>query len=146
MASMRDKYGNKNGSFAVQLADFIDMANEAIDMTIKETLIVVGSNIITISPVDTGAFKANWRFGVGSAPEGTVEDVDPTGQQAIQRLVAQINAMDMGQIAYLVNNLPYAIPLEYGHSEQARNPDGMVRVTLARLQQIVAEAAARNRV
>jgi hypothetical protein len=43
-----------------------------------------------------------------------------------------------------VNNLPYAVPLEYGHSKQA--PGGMVRITLARFQQIVDEAIRNNQV
>ena len=49
--------------------------------------------------------------------------------------------MTAGQVAFIVNNLPYAIPLEYGHSTQA--PNGMVRITVERFQQIV-DAAARN--
>ncbi|WP_256203847.1 MULTISPECIES: hypothetical protein [unclassified Pseudomonas] len=43
-----------------------------------------------------------------------------------------------------MNNLPYAIPLEYGHSTQA--PAGMVRVTLANFQHIVDEAIRNNSV
>jgi hypothetical protein len=43
-----------------------------------------------------------------------------------------------------VNNLPYGIALEYGHSKQA--PSGMIRVTLARFQQIVDEAIRNNQV
>lgn len=144
MASMREKYGGLSGSFSEQIKRFNDMSLEAAERTVKDALIVVGSTIIDISPVDEGAFKANWRFGVGSAPEGILEEVDPSGQRTIQRLVAQINAMDVGQMAYIVNNLPYAIPLEYGHSSQ--KPLGVVRITMARFQQIVAEAAARNRV
>ncbi len=43
-----------------------------------------------------------------------------------------------------MNNLPYAIALEYGHSDQA--PGGMVRITQARFQQIVEEAIRNNQV
>ncbi|MNT90915.1 hypothetical protein D3C72_2319290 [compost metagenome] len=50
----------------------------------------------------------------------------------------------VGQMAYLINNLPYAIPLEFGHSNQA--PNGMVRVTIARFQQIVEQAIRNNQV
>ena len=49
-----------------------------------------------------------------------------------------------GQMAYIINNLPYAIPLEFGHSTQA--PGGMVRVTVARFQRIVLEAIRNNQV
>lgn len=139
---MASKYNGLSGSFSEQIRGFADMAMEAAERTVKDALIVIGSSVITLSPVDTGAFKGGWRFGVGSAPDGIPETPDPSGQQTIQRLVAQINAMDMGQMAYIVNNLKYAIPLEYGHSNQA--PSGIVRVTLARFQQIVNEAAKKN--
>jgi nitroimidazol reductase NimA-like FMN-containing flavoprotein (pyridoxamine 5'-phosphate oxidase superfamily) len=55
-----------------------------------------------------------------------------------------VQSLTIGQTAYLVNNLPYAVPLEYGHSKQA--PGGMVRITLARFQQVVDEAIRNNQV
>ncbi|MNJ81742.1 hypothetical protein D3C77_807050 [compost metagenome] len=58
--------------------------------------------------------------------------------------MGQVQALTIGQTAFIVNNLPYAIPLEYGHSSQA--PAGMVRVTLANFQRIVDEAIRKNRV
>lgn len=91
-----------------------------------------------------GRFRGNWQFTLETPAEGELDRVDPAGTAALAELVAFANAMSAGQTAYIVNNLPYAIPLEYGHSEQA--PAGMVRVTLARFQQIVDEAARSNRV
>lgn len=35
------------------------------------------------------------------------------------------------------NNIEYIVALEYGHSPQARNPDGMLRVNAANWQSIV---------
>lgn len=40
-------------------------------------------------------------------------------------MTAGVQPLKLGDTAYLVNNLPYAVPLEYGHSSQA--PAGMVR-------------------
>lgn len=78
-----------------------------------------------------GRFRGNWQF-----------SIDPSGSEAIAALISQVQALTIGQTAYIVNNLAYAVPLEYGHSTQA--PAGMVRVTLANFQRIVDEAIRNN--
>lgn len=88
-----------------------------------------------------GRFRGNWMFGIG-APDGTTtEEVDPGGSKSTARIVNGVLEFHAGDVAYITNSLPYAIPLEFGHSTQA--PGGMVRITVARFQQIV-EAAIRN--
>jgi hypothetical protein len=91
-----------------------------------------------------GRFRGNWQFSIDTPAEGALDQVDPSGNVTIAVLRAQVQALTIGQTAYIVNNLPYAVPLEYGHSKQA--PGGMVRVTLARFQQIVEEAIRNNQV
>lgn len=91
-----------------------------------------------------GRFRGNWQFSIDSPATGELDVVDRSGNETIAQLKAQVAALTIGQTAYIVNNLPYAIPLEYGHSTQA--PSGMVRVTLDRFQGIVDEAIRKNRV
>ncbi|HBO3990163.1 hypothetical protein [Pseudomonas aeruginosa] len=91
-----------------------------------------------------GRFRANWQFSIGTAAQGEIDDVDPTGSKAISAVTAGVQPLKLGDTAYLVNNLPYAVPLEYGHSSQA--PAGMVRVTSAEFQQIVEAAVRANQV
>nr|DAM47885.1 MAG TPA: tail component [Caudoviricetes sp.] len=91
-----------------------------------------------------GRFRANWNFSIGSVDNSFRIHPDPTGTEATARLVAGAIEFKAGQTAFIVNNLPYAIPLEFGHSTQA--PGGMVRVTVARFQQIVLEAIRNNQV
>lgn len=91
-----------------------------------------------------GRFRGNWQLSIGAPAEGTLDQVDPAGSVTLAKLRLQVQALTVGETAYIVNNLPYAVPLEYGHSKQA--PGGMVRVTLARFQQIVDEATRNNRV
>jgi len=55
-----------------------------------------------------------------------------------------MNDFTVGQTVYLLNNLPYSVPLEYGHSKKA--PQGMVRMTLARFQQIVDDVVRANQI
>jgi hypothetical protein len=80
-----------------------------------------------------------------SARQTTLSDeVDPSGRKSTARIVDGAIEFKAGDTAYITNSLPYAIPLEFGHSQQA--PGGMVRITVARFQQIVLEAIRNNQV
>lgn len=138
------KYAGKQGSFGLQLAEFAEKANAAINASVREVAIEIGNSLIRMSPVDTGRFRANWHASLDFIEPYTFDDLDPSGRETIESLVAAFNDFRPGQQIYIVNNLPYAIPLEYGHSAQA--PGGMVRITLARFQQIVDEAIRNNQV
>lgn len=211
----------QSGSFALSLAEFAAQTSEAIEASVREIIIELGSSLIRMSPVGNpeiwaanvahreantraaddydfkvavrntlinldernftragklkrgvkyakpltkterdqnfnvnglvagkdyvgGRFRANWHLSIGVVENITFDEVDPSGTETIAALVAAISDFTAGQMVYLINNLPYAIPLEFGHSTQA--PSGMVRVTVARFQQIVQEAIRNNQV
>ena len=76
--------------------------------------------VVTRSPVDTGAFRGNHRVGVGSVD--TTADKSQTENTALQRGVATIQAGGgLGKIVHISNSLPYATKIEFGHSMQAPN-------------------------
>ena len=141
---MSERYGGKSGSFELQLAEFAAQAKGAVDVSLREIIVKIGMSLISMSPVDTGGFRGNWQFSIGAPGGGTLDALDPTGEQATARLVGDSIEFRAGTTAFIVNNLPYAIPLEYGHSDQA--PGGMVRITQARFRQIVEEAIRNNQV
>ncbi|WP_273860938.1 HK97 gp10 family phage protein [Pseudomonas sp. LA5] len=141
---MTARYGDKSGDFEAQLEDFRELAMAAIEQTIKDIVIQIGESLINLSPVDTGRFKANWQFTTGAPANSSLIATDKEGDETIAKLIAAVNALEPGQVAYIVNTLIYAIPLEYGHSQMA--PNGMVRLTIAEFDRIVAEAVARNTV
>jgi len=87
-----------------------------------------------------GHFRANWQLGIGSLPTGEVEGVDPSGAKTKAKAEAAIPAKAAGHVYYFGNNLPYAIPLEEGHSTQA--PYGMVGLTAVRFTEFAEKAAA----
>ncbi|WP_460060152.1 hypothetical protein [Pseudomonas sp. H2_H09] len=211
----------QSGSFALSLAEFAAQTSEAIDASVREIIIEVGSSLIRMSPVGNpeiwaanvayreanaraaddydvkvavrntiinlnesnftksgqlrkgvkyakpltkterdqnfnvnglvagkdyvgGRFRANWHISLGVVESVTFDEVDPSGAETTAAMVAAMSDFTAGQMAYIINNLPYAIPLEFGHSTQA--PGGMVRVTVARFQQIVLEAIRNNQV
>ncbi|QBX41435.1 hypothetical protein E4T63_12905 [Pseudomonas fluorescens] len=198
---MSSRLSSQSGSFALSLADFAAQTSEAIDASVREIIIEVGSSLIRMSPVGNpeiwtqnvvatqykkavdehnaalrsdpanltkggrlkkgrklndgmdivapkgyvgGRFRANWHISLGVVESVTFDEVDPSGAETTAALVAAMSDFTAGQMAYIINNLPYAIPLEFGHSTQA--PSGMVRVTVARFQQIVQEAIRNNQV
>lgn len=135
---MTSRFGGLNGSFAQQLQQFRDQTLEDMDEVFRRVMIEIGTTVIRLSPVDTGRFRGNWQFTVDAPASASLDNYDPDGHDTIAQLVSEVQHLSYGQTAYLVNNLIYAIPLEYGHSGQA--PAGMVRITLAGFQQMVQQA------
>lgn len=135
---MTSRFGGLNGSFAQQLQQFRDQTLDAMDEVFRRVMIEIGTTVIRLSPVDTGRFRGNWQFTVDAPASASLDNYDPDGHDTIAQLVAEAQHLSYGQTAYLVNNLIYSIPLEYGHSGQA--PAGMVRITLAGFQQMVDQA------
>lgn len=117
------------------------------------SMVLAAQRIIMASPVGNpdlwerprsgyvgGRFRANWMFGIGAIDPDTGASPDASGMASMQRVQTGAASMQMGQVAFISNALPYAMALEYGHSTQA--PAGMVRTTLADWPLIVREAMA----
>lgn len=135
---MTTRYGGLQGDFALSLMRFRDQTLDDMDEIFRRMVIEIGSTVIRLSPVDTGRFRGNWQFTVDEPASASLDNYDKTGHDTIARLVADAQHLTFGQTAYLVNNLVYGIPLEYGHSNQA--PTGFVRTTLDGFNQMVDEA------
>lgn len=140
--AMRERYGGLSGSFSAQLGQFGEVTKDKMDAVFQDICVEIGESVIMLSPVLTGSFKGNWQLTAESPSNQSLISYDKDGFRTLEKLVADANNLQAGQKAYIVNNLRYAKPLEYGHSQQA--PAGMVRVTLARLQQIVSDAVRVN--
>lgn len=106
---------NRPSSFSLQLI------SEADDLTKKITGEML-QQVITRSPVDTGAFRQNHRVSVGSVDNSF--DVSDTGNDALSKGIRTIQSGGgIGKIVYISNSLPYAERLENGWSGQA--PQGV---------------------
>lgn len=78
-----------------------------------------------------GTARGNWQLTVDKVPSHTrkTPDTSDKGEDTIARESAKLAGVTApGHVVFLTNNLPYAEPLENGHSGQA--PDGMVALTL----------------
>jgi hypothetical protein len=105
------------------------------DTAVRMIALRMFSRIILKSPVDTGRFRGNWQIAIGSVPNGTLELDDKTGTATIAKGTATALGINAGDTIYFANNLPYAIPLEEGSSQQA--PAGMVALTIQEFQSVV---------
>lgn len=136
---MAKQYPQEPQVFALELRKLIERAKVAPEVVVRKATLDIHSSVVDMSPVDTGRFKGNWNIAYGSPDLTVTTDVDPSGSETKSKALAAA-ASYSGQDVYITNNLPYATPLEYGHSGQA--PQGMVRVTVSRWNEHVAKAVA----
>lgn len=140
-------------SFANDLARFAAKTQARADLIVSKILLDIGRSVTLKSPVGDasywaspppkgyvgGRFRGNWQLGVGSAPGGTLDVIDPGGGATIGAIAAEIPAQSAGHVYYIANNLPYAQALEEGWSRQA--PQGMVGLTVQEFSSYVRVAA-----
>jgi hypothetical protein len=123
-----------SGQFGAQVRRWSDKTQKKMDKAVRKIALDVFSNVILLSPVDTGRFRGNWQPAVGRAMAGTIEAVDPTGATVTAKVQTTTQGVKAGDVILMVNNLPYAQRLEDGWSKQA--PSGMVALTVQRFQPI----------
>lgn len=127
--------------FADDVAKWSAKTQAKIETAFRKISLDVFTEVILMSPVDEGTFRGNWQCAIGNVPQGTLDLTDPSGTATIAKVDAEVLGLKAGQTIFLVNNLPYAQALEYGHSQQA--PGGMIRLTVQRWKPIV-EAVGRE--
>jgi hypothetical protein len=87
-----------------------------------------------------GRFRGNWQLAYsGNEPSDPIDRIDPSGSSTIDKLSYVVGDQPAGHRWTLVNNLPYAIPLENGWSKQA--PAGMVGLTVVEFKGLVTSVA-----
>jgi hypothetical protein len=86
-----------------------------------------------------GRFRGNWQVSFDTPTTEETGRIDKTGDltKAAGNYTLSLFKVGMSSI-YFCNNIPYAYPLEMGHSTQA--PGGMVRITAAEFQRFFDEA------
>src|SRR5690606_7047644 len=114
-------------SFSADISRWVQKAEGNMDAAVRQAVVLASQSIVSMSPVDTGRFRANWNFSEGVPNEATSQWLDPTGGRTLRRIMAQARGVQAGRVYYLTNALPYAQRLENGWSKQA--PQGMVRLT-----------------
>lgn len=101
-------------------------------------------SVVSKTPVDEGFARGSWVATL-NAPSSTVQvSEDDSGQATINAANAVANQLVMGDVFYLVSNMPYMTKLELGGYSQGpystsktnssgysiQAPNGMVRLTV----------------
>lgn len=80
-------------------------------------------SVLTIkTPVDTGVARYNWQVSIGNTEDSTLEYSGAPGSaggRAMSREMPTMLSINLGQIVWAQNNLPYIERLNNGWSEQA---------------------------
>jgi len=113
-------------SFAADIGRFVDETKVSADLVVRRLALEMHAGLLKRSPVDTGRFRGNWRIGVAQR-DTTVDEGGPslgtkTGQPAnageAAAAVQSLAGVKYGQTVHISNSLPYAKPLNDGHSKQ----------------------------
>lgn len=127
--------GKPLSAFRADLKKFARTVDVDYHVVLRRVTFEILGKIVQRTPVLTGRARANWQVSQGAPSSSTYEmTANLTGPQskavAMQR--AQGTAFTNYDTYWVVNNLPYIVALETGHSTQA--PQGMVRVTMAEVE------------
>lgn len=122
--------------WSIPLERIIERTKADVDTAVRKVTLDLFRKVVLRSPVDTGRFRANWNVSFG-APNLSISD--STAQARGVAEASKALTMPVGGVTWLSNGLPYAEPLEFGHS-RIQAPGGMIRVSVAEFASIVAGA------
>jgi len=140
------------GSFALQIRAWVDKTKDDTDKVVRYALASIDQRLVQRSPVGDGSywkhppppgyvggrFRGNWQMSIGAPAVGVLDVTDKDGSATIAAHAGVLAAARAGELQYLVNNLPYAKPIEEGWSRQA--PIGLVAITVVEWNNIVENA------
>lgn len=141
-------------SFGNDLSKFTKRVEDASDRVLRGAALSILSSIVKKTPVGNpsiwktkyppkgyagGRLRGNWQVNLNSPAVRRSGTKDKSGSTTISRGNGKIAKASIRTIIYIMNNLPYAEAIEYGHSTQA--PEGMVRATILDWQWAVMKAA-----
>lgn len=139
-------------TFTSELRGFAEASNETILNVVKEVAVDLFTEIINKTPVGDpslwkssppadyvpGALRGNWQCTIESPASGRLGI--RSGADAISSMVSVVGKLKEDQAVYLANNLPYAQRIEYLGWSHVQRPEGMVRVSMSKIEQTLSKA------
>lgn len=143
-----------NAAFKRHFAALLKKAGDKASLVVRKTALELQSQMIEMTPVDSGRLKSNFQAGVGAVNTDTSAGA---GSDAKGRTATVLEGWKVGQTIFLTNSMPYARTVEMGlfgkppgsangpktsggYSTQA--PAGMVRLTVQNYSAALAKAVA----
>lgn len=108
--------GNYKTAFSVE-GDLGKVVGEELQKLSLE----IDARLISRTPRDTGAAKANWIVTIGNPTDATVTNFSQSNAAIVAKRNGEevIRKAKMGDIVFIQNNLPYLVRLNDGWSQQA---------------------------
>lgn len=130
--------GTNIAEFEADLEKFAATIGVEFSVVVRKVVVDLYTRITVLTPVLTGRARASWMLDKDETTDAVAEEgADAIAKNAAQ--LAKISAIDFNPFVtwWIYNNLPYIVPLEYGHSK--KSPAGMVRVALAEIESEIKE-------
>lgn len=127
-----------NSNFNSVIPRFVKQVKIASVDNLRKFVLDLANAFIEGSPVDKGRFARAWHASFNQPedwqpPEGDYPGGGAAAYAEISAKVATLTFEQLEKFIYIHNNLDYAIPLEYGHS-QDQAPNGIVRPVIAEVK------------
>jgi len=99
---------------------------------VKKLGLDLWSDVTELAPVHTGRYRAAWNLNENTPDEGVPPPHDGDIEHGTELPPPPAPGLNLGKypVLYLSNALPYAVPIEEGHSTK-KAPDGVLKVALA---------------
>tara|TARA_R110000850_G_scaffold65363_5_gene146311 strand:- start:519 stop:932 length:414 start_codon:yes stop_codon:yes gene_type:complete len=121
--------GLSPSKFALSLTAFGKVTREQATVIFQKIAIDLDARVVLSTPVDEGRARANWYPSLNAPSSERDDDArDKSGSGAAAAATSMAMGAKLGDTIWLTNNLPYILPLENGHSKQAKQ--GMVDINL----------------
>ena len=124
-------------SFALDIESF---ENEALTAVENARRIFIGNLCIVIidrTPVLSGHLKGNWQPSIGAPETDEVPRASKDGGYPKKLVLDILSKLKGDETFYFSNNAPYVLRIEYEGHSSVKAPDGMVRVSIAEVGQII---------
>jgi len=99
--------------------------------------------ILQKTPVDKGTLRGSWTISIGNQDRvaannetiaGMGESLSPSERSEFTQAVSAMNDLQIGQIIWINNAMPYVLRIEFdGHSKE-KAPGGMVQISINELK------------
>lgn len=134
------KKSYKINGFIAEMKSFQDkILPETFVAFQKWVALEVYKRIMQKTPVDEGILRGSWTISVGqqdkteanrktSANQG--DSMAPDELAFFTSGVAQMNNLEIGQIVWINNAMPYVLRIEFDGHSSVKAPNGMVRLSI----------------
>lgn len=125
--------------FSLQLGKFAEKVKGRQDDFVRLLVLKIYRRLVMRTPVRTGRAQNSWQINEDTPDLSTTEAAQENEEAIIAEAMAKLKKFSAGGVVWITNNLPYIIPLEEGHSDQAP-PGGIVEITIEEFEDIVRQA------